>query len=105
MATVNLTLEQLDQFGSLDSLTLSLDSSDWNSTTQKNVTGPWVLEGLDAFSSSIDSLAISLDSELWATAYLWDGVADITANATVVANAEKDIWWHSFCNLYGYSNC
>jgi hypothetical protein len=42
---MSLTLEQLDQFGSLDSLPFSLD----NNWTDEGVCGPFTLEGLDAF--------------------------------------------------------
>jgi hypothetical protein len=42
---MSLTLEQLDQFGSLDSLPFTLD----NNWTDEGVCGPFTLEGLDAF--------------------------------------------------------
>ena len=70
MATVGLTLEQLDQFGSLDALAYSPDSPLWNSTDQKDVTGPWSIDGIDAFNTNLDALAFSLDSPVWNTATL-----------------------------------
>jgi hypothetical protein len=57
---MSLTLEQLDQFGSLDTLPYSLD----NNWTDEGVCGPFTLEGLDAF-GSIDSLGFSLDNAIW----------------------------------------
>jgi hypothetical protein len=57
---MSLTLEQLDQFGSLDSLPFSLD----NNWTDEGVCGPFTLEGLDPF-GSIDSLGYSLDDNIW----------------------------------------
>jgi hypothetical protein len=57
---MSLTLEQLDQFGSLDSLPFSLD----NNWTDEGVCGPFTLEGLDPF-GSIDSLGFSLDDNIW----------------------------------------
>jgi len=59
-----LTLDQLDQYGTLDSLPFSLD----NNWTDEGVCGPFTLEGLDQFNTNLDELQFSLDSEVWNTA-------------------------------------
>lgn len=59
-----LTLDQLDQYGTLDSLPFSLD----NNWTDEGICGPFTLEGLDQFSTNLDELQFSLDSEVWNTA-------------------------------------
>ncbi len=56
-----LTLEELDRFGSLDDLPFTLDAN-WMDC---GIQGPFTLEELDYFSTSIDALAFSLDSPIW----------------------------------------
>ena len=83
-----LTLEELDRFGSLDSLPFSLDSN-WMDC---GIQGPFTLEELDYFSTSIDALAFSLDSPVWASAdteiCLIYAPQNITGVGTVNAAAE-----------------
>ena len=52
-------LEQLDAWGTLDTLDLSLDSSDWDTRAIREVANyrnAPTLEQLDAFSSSLDAI-------------------------------------------------
>jgi hypothetical protein len=56
-----LTLEELDRFGSLDDLPFTLDAN-WMDC---GIQGPFSLEELDYFSTSIDALAFSLDDAIW----------------------------------------
>ena len=82
---MSLTLEQLDQFGTLDSLPFSLD----NNWTDEGVCGPFTLEGLDAF-GSIDSLGFSLDDNIWLSTTTCAKVAyaEITGTGTLEATAD-----------------
>ena len=84
---VPMTLEQLDVYGSLENVPYSLDNTFYDIGT--TVCGPWTLDQLDAF-GSLDNLAISLDSSLWTTnACINISDALITANAAVVADANR----------------
>jgi hypothetical protein len=82
---MSLTLEQLDQFGSLDSLPFSLD----NNWTDEGVCGPFTLEGLDPF-GSIDSLGYSLDDGIWLSTTTCAKIAsaEITGTGTLTATAD-----------------
>jgi len=82
---MSLTLEQLDQFGSLDTLPFSLD----NNWTDEGVCGPFTLEGLDAF-GSIDSLGFSLDDNIWnlTTTCAKVASAEVTGTGTLTATAD-----------------
>lgn len=59
-----ISLEGLDQFGTLDSLPFSLD----NNWTDEGICGPWTLEQIDQFSGNIDAIELSFDSVAWDTA-------------------------------------
>ena len=83
-----LTLEELDRFGSLDSLPFSLDAN-W---MECGIQGPFTLEFLDYFSTSIDSLSFSLDDPIWESAdteiCLVYAPENITGTGTVNATAQ-----------------
>jgi hypothetical protein len=80
-----LTLEQLDQFGSLDDLPFSLDAN-W---VEDGICGPYSIELLDYF-GTIDSIEFSLDDEIWTldTTCITLASAVITASGVVDASAE-----------------
>jgi len=87
-----LTLEQLDNFGTLDSLPVSLDSSVWTSTkTAYDGSGFFdygnVGTSIDnlVLLGDLDSLPYSLDSANYATTTLRENGGSISTNATVNA--------------------
>ncbi len=90
------TLDQLDVWsGSIDALTTSLDSSDWNTAALREVanyrSSP-TLEQLDAYSSSIDAIVTSLDSlTSFGTAEVITITAAATAGLTAAASAAPGI--------------
>ena len=78
-------LEQLDSWGTIDTLDISLDSSDWNTRAIREVANfrnAPTLEQLDAFSSSLDAITTSLDS---LTSF--GSPAQIVVTSTGTANA------------------
>lgn len=106
-------LEQLDTYGALDDLPLSLDDPNWDllfPSEPDPVCGPFTLEQLDLW-GNLDSLPYSLDSSEWtradkcilygsgvnlarahidATAIAnWQGAANISTTATVDVNASR----------------
>jgi hypothetical protein len=82
---MSLTLEQLDQFGALDTLPFSLD----NNWTDEGVCGPFNLDTLDAF-GSIDTLGFSLDDNIWTLTTTCSKVAsaEVTGTGTLTATAD-----------------
>lgn len=88
-------LEQLDAYGPLDDLPLSLDDPNWDLLFPSDpdpVCGPFTLEQLDLF-GNLDTLPWSLDDIRWTDPTICilygSGVSIGTANAVAYANA---IW-------------
>lgn len=88
-----ITLEQLDQFGTLDSLPFSLD----NNWTDEGICGPFNLEQLDQFNTNLDAIQISLDSIIWDTACIklerglsFTGTGSLTVSLPEFITAEAD---------------
>ena len=74
-----LTLEELDQLGTLDSMPQYPLDSTWY---VDKVCGPWSVDSMDAF-GTLDSLNLAMDSAAWGTASIYfDAPANITSAAT-----------------------
>ena len=82
-----LTLEQLDQFGTLESMPQYSLDHDWYAD---KVCGNWTLDELNNF-GNLDTIQISLDSAVWGTACIYlDAPAAVTASASVAASAIRE---------------
>ena len=79
-----LTLEQLDQFGTLEQVPYSFDHT-WETD---EVCGNWRLEDMDSL-GNLDQLKISFDDPVWTTLCVKFPSASIAADATVTADGVR----------------
>ena len=79
-----LTLEQLDQFGTLEQVPYSFDHN-WE---VDEVCGDWRLEDMDSL-GNLDTLTVSFDDPVWLTLCVKFPGAAISASADVVADGSR----------------